>query len=34
MRNSHCRNWIVERKLKNVENKTQTLYDLESGEKK
>uniref|UniRef100_A0A0V1KJY3 Uncharacterized protein n=1 Tax=Trichinella nativa TaxID=6335 RepID=A0A0V1KJY3_9BILA len=27
-------NWIVERKLKNVENKTQTLYDLESGEKK
>ena len=34
MRNKHCRNWIVERKLKNVENKTQTVYDLEFGEKK
>ena len=34
MRNKHCRNWIVERKLKNVENETQTVYDLEFGEKK
>ena len=38
MRNTHCRNWIVERKLKkNEENKKQTLYDLEyerKGEKR
>ena len=33
MRNTHCRNWIVARKLKNVENEMQTLYDLEYGEK-
>ena len=25
--------WIMERKLKNVENETQTLYDMEYGEK-
>ena len=34
MRNTHCRNWIVPRKQKNVLNETQTLYDLEYGEKK
>ena len=33
MKNIHCRNCIVARKLKNVENKTQTLHDLECGEK-
>ena len=31
MRNTHCRTWIMVRKLKNVENETQTLYDLEYG---
>jgi hypothetical protein len=31
MRNTHCRNWIVARKIKNGENETQTLYDLEYG---
>ena len=34
MRNTYCRTGIVARKLKNVENDTQTLYDLEYGEKK
>ena len=29
MRNTHYRNWIVARKIKNGENETQTLYDLE-----
>ena len=29
MKNAHCRILIVARKLKNVENETQTLYDLE-----
>jgi hypothetical protein len=33
MRNTHFRNWIVARKLKNVENETQTLYELEYGKK-
>jgi hypothetical protein len=33
MRNAHCRTKIVASKLKNVENETQTLYDLEYGEK-
>jgi hypothetical protein len=32
MRNTHCRTWIMARILKNVENVTQTLYDLEYGE--
>jgi hypothetical protein len=33
MRNTHCRTWIVERKLKNVEKYTQKLNDLGYGEK-
>ena len=33
MRHAHCRNKIVATKRKNVENKTQTLYDLEYLEK-
>jgi hypothetical protein len=33
MRNTHCRTWIMERKLKNVENEIKTLYELEYGEK-
>ena len=33
MRNAHCRTWNMARKLKNVENETQTLYDFEYGEK-
>ena len=33
MKNTHCMTWIMERKLKNVENETQTLYDMEYGEK-
>jgi hypothetical protein len=33
MKNTHYRNWIVARKLKNLENETETLYDLEYGEK-
>ena len=33
MRNTHCRNWIVARKLQKLENETQTLFDLEYGEK-
>ena len=28
---THCRTWIMASKLKNVENETQTLYDLEYG---
>ena len=28
MRNAHSRTWIMARKLKNVENETQTLFDL------
>ena len=28
MRNTHSRTWIMARKLKNVENETQTLFDL------
>ena len=33
MRNAHCRNWNKARNLKNVENETQTLFDLEYVEK-
>ena len=33
MRNAQCRTWKLTRKLKNVENETQTLYDLEYSEK-
>ena len=33
MRNAQCRTWKMARKLKNVENETQTLYDLEYSEK-
>ena len=33
MRNTHCRTWIFLRKLKNLENETQKLYDLDYGEK-
>ena len=33
MRNAHCRSWNMVRKLKNVENETQKLYDLEYCEK-
>ena len=33
MRKTHCRNWIMASKLKNLKNETQTLYDLEHGEK-
>ena len=29
----HCSTWIMVRKVKNLENETQTLYDLECGEK-
>ena len=29
MRKTHCRTYIMARNLKNVENETQTLYDLE-----
>ena len=29
--NTHCRTWKMARKLKNVENDRQTLYDLEYG---
>ena len=31
MRNAHCTTWNLERILKNVENETQTLFDLEYG---
>jgi len=33
MRNTHCRSWNMARKLKNVENETQILYNLEYREK-
>ena len=33
MRNAHCRTWNMVRKLKNMENETQTLFDLEYSEK-
>ena len=33
MRNTHCRTWIMVRKLKNVESETKALLDLEYGEK-
>ena len=33
MRNVHHMTWIMARKLKNVQNETQTLQDLEYGEK-
>jgi hypothetical protein len=31
--NTHCRTWRMVRKLKNVENDTQTLYDPEMVKK-
>ena len=34
MKNALCRTWNMSRKLKNVENETQTLYGMEHGEKK
>ena len=33
MRQKHCLTWNMGRKLKNVENETQTLFGLEYGEK-
>ena len=33
MRNTHCRTWIMARKMKKVENEKQTLFDLEYVEK-
>ena len=33
MKQKHSFTWNVARKLKNVEDETQTLYDLEYGEK-
>jgi hypothetical protein len=33
MRNTHYRTWNMARKLKKAENETQTLFDLEYGEK-
>ena len=33
MRNAHCSTWVMVRKLKNMENETQTLQDLEYSEK-
>ena len=33
MRNTHSRTWSMARKLKKVQNETQTLYNLEYGEK-
>ena len=33
MRYTHCWPWIMMKKLKNVENETQTLQDLEYGKK-
>ena len=32
-RNTQCRNCIIARKLKKLQNETQTLYDLEYGQK-
>ena len=29
MRNAHCRTWNMERKLKNMDNKTKTVQELE-----
>jgi hypothetical protein len=29
MRNGHCRTWNMARKVKNLENARQTLFDLE-----
>ena len=31
MSNAHCRTWIIARKQKNMENETQTVYDLKYG---
>ena len=31
MKNIHCSTWIMARKLKILENETQTLYDLDVG---
>ena len=33
MRNTSCRTWIMARKVKNQKNETQTVQDLEYGEK-
>ena len=33
MKNIHCSTWIMARKLKILENETQTLYDLDVGRK-
>ena len=33
MGNTNFRTWIVARKLQKLENETQTLYELENGEK-
>ena len=33
MINVQCRAWHMARKLKNLENETQTVFDLEYGEK-
>ena len=33
MNNTHCSTCIMARKLKNLQNETQTLYDLECGRK-
>jgi hypothetical protein len=33
MRNAQCRIWNIGRKIKNVDDETQTLYDLEYSEK-
>ena len=33
MRNAHFRTWNMVRKLKIVDNETQTLFDMEYGEK-
>ena len=33
MRNAHCRSGNMARKMKNVENETQTMFDLEYSKK-
>jgi hypothetical protein len=33
MINTHCKTWNMEKKLENVKNETQTMFDLEYGEK-
>ena len=33
MRKTHCRTWNMEKKPENGEHETQTLFDLEYGEK-